>query len=821
MKTNHTYRRVAIIALLVLTALLTIGLRGTLPDKTYLVVEAKDYMGPPIYPIPSQPSTVENFSSGFGKWFPSGEVSPNVTTTNGMLYLTASFPSLDTTQAAVMQQRVNISIFHTPLFSMRLFAPEGLRYGVRFWGIGQNGSEVPIWYQTSPLEHRPGNGWEKISVDLRSYSLASTGDLVDNLTRIYLYMEAPPSSAFSGPQSLILQTLSFSQVRFFDQPLGPGFQTYVSIIGSIPQAATGNWKLERVLFYVKATATPQDPLTYAVSVTNLHDPYEATSASYNYAVSPGEEADEILQVNTYVPTSLPFVYVGLTGNLAIVFSTLQGSFQSLDVNSVQLIFTTQGLSWSVQPDPNQAALSTALLMTGILAMPMAGLVSMYYAREKLSTRQKLIVILVGSLVLRFALATFTGHAWDMEQWTQTARRYYESGQFTLQSFPTLPVYYFLLLGSYSWYALLRLAGLPDITFMFLPTRAIESIFIKAPSIVADAVSTVMVYRILRSSTGNEKATWYASLFALNPLTILVSSVWGMYDSIMVAFLLIGIEQWQKKSHVRSSVSLILSALTKLVGTFTLVILDLELLFNKRVFKLMTALGVCAVIAFTLLYLQLGEFFYVTFVERIFGLSAVVRSPFGGLSNPFGNPSQYALASLGFSLPTLFAYAAFTLVLLLSVGIFVKLREKNVVEAAVLSTLTAVIGYYLSYPYVYLQHYVWIIPLLIIYLSFKRSNIAGVFPTLFGFVTVLLGVASTVSFGYFVTGVPYIQILALEGYHHHIVVFGLVMILMLAITIVPLWARFNNLSTRLASLYLLCVIADAFSIAYILIPARIG
>ena len=108
---------------------------------------------------------------------------------------------------------------------------------------------------------------------------------------------------------------------------------------------------------------------------------------------------------------------------------------------------------------------------------MAGLAWTYYARKKLSTRRKFIIILAGSLVLRFALATFTGHAWDMEQWTQTARRYFESGQFTLQSFPTLPVYYFMLLGSYSWYALLRLAGMPDLTFMFLPSRAIESIFI--------------------------------------------------------------------------------------------------------------------------------------------------------------------------------------------------------------------------------------------------------------------------------------------------------------------------------------------------------
>ncbi len=815
------YWRQAIITLLVLTVLLAIGLRGTLPDKTYLVVEAKNYMEPPLYPTTSQPSFVENFSSGFGRWFPSGEVSPNITTTNGMLYMTASFPSVDTTQDAVMQQLVNISISHTPLFSMRLFAPEGLRYGARFWGIRQNGTEVPVWYQTSPLEHRAANGWETISVDLRSYSLASTGYLVDNLTRIYLYLETPPSSVISGPQSLILQTLSFSQVQLFDHPLETGFQTYVSIIGSIPQAATGNWKLERVLVYVKATSTPQSPLTYAVYVTNLHDPYEPTSGSYNYEVSPGEEADEILQVNAYLPTSLPLVYVGLTGNLAIVFSAALGSFQSLDVNSVQLIFTTQGLSGNVQPDPNQAALSTALLMAGTLAVPVAGLFSIHYVRKKLSTRRKLIIVLVASLVLRFALATFTGHAWDMEQWTQTARRYYESGEFTLQSFPTLPVYYFLLLGSYSWYALLRLASLPDITFMFLPSRAIESIFIKAPSIVADALSTVMIYRILRSSTGKERAAWYASLFALNPLTIFVSSVWGMYDSIMVAFLLIGIEQWQKRSHVRSSVWLILSALTKLVGAFTLVILDLELLFNKRVFKLMTALGVCAGIAFALLYLQLGEFFYVTFVERIVGLSAVIRSPFGGLSNPFGNPSQYALASLGLSLPALFNYVAFASVLLLSVGIFVKIRKTNVVEATVLSTLGAVIGYYLFYPSVYVQHYVWIIPLLILYLSFKKSNIAGVFPLLFGFVTVLLGVSSTVSFGYFVTGVPYIQIPALEGYHQHIVVFGVVIISMLALAILPLWARFSNLSTRLATLYLLCAVADTFSIAYILIPARIG
>ena len=227
-------------------------------------------------------------------------------------------------------------------------------------------------------------------------------------------------------------------------------------------------------------------------------------------------------------------------------------------------------------------------------------------------------------------------------------------------------------------------------------------------------------------------------------------------------------------------------------------------------------------AFGILYFQLGEFFYTTFLDRIVGLAGVIRPLSRGITvgqgNPFANPSLYSLTFVGFAPSTLALYSAFGLVLILAVGLFVKTRAAGVVQAAIQSTLVAVIGYYLLYTPVTVQHYSWIVPLLIIYLASKGSNIAGALPTIFGFIVVLLGVSSTISFGYFVVGAPYIQIPALEFYHHHIVVFGIVIIGLLSVTVLPLVPKFRALSSGLATLYVIAIICAVWSLSYVLVPS---
>ncbi len=178
-------------------------------------------------------------------------------------------------------------------------------------------------------------------------------------------------------------------------------------------------------------------------------------------------------------------------------------------------------------------------------------------------------VLLSGLGIRLGLASFTGHPGDVALFVTSQRLFYQTGTIDLKYFPTLPTVYYVQLLFYAPYQLLRLAGMPDFQYYYHTAMMIESVFLKLPSILCD----VGIFVVLLSFT---RKLIPATLFLLNPFPILLSAVWGTYDSMMLFPLIFGLYIFSTRANkTPSTLVFVVSGLLKLFGfvSFALAICD--------------------------------------------------------------------------------------------------------------------------------------------------------------------------------------------------------------------------------------------------------
>src|SRR6266704_530716 len=95
------------------------------------------------------------------------------------------------------------------------------------------------------------------------------------------------------------------------------------------------------------------------------------------------------------------------------------------------------------------------------------------------------LVLFSGLIVRFGLAPFTGHPYDLGSFAIPQRLYYQYGTLDLRYYPTLPLLYYVQLVFYAPYELLRLLGMPDFQFFYHTTLMTEGLFLKLPLIISD------------------------------------------------------------------------------------------------------------------------------------------------------------------------------------------------------------------------------------------------------------------------------------------------------------------------------------------------
>lgn len=158
---------------------------------------------------------------------------------------------------------------------------------------------------------------------------------------------------------------------------------------------------------------------------------------------------------------------------------------------------------------------------------------------------KAATFLIAGLLLREAFSFWTGHPYDFEIWIRTGyvvahgtNPYIafwpaapgvsiDGATETLPSAAYLPFWAMITGGSYEAY--LGIGGGNRFVYYFL---------LKQAPILADVATAYLLYRIVRNWTGNlQLATRALAFWSFFPYAILITAVWGQFDSIEVVILL--------------------------------------------------------------------------------------------------------------------------------------------------------------------------------------------------------------------------------------------------------------------------------------------
>ncbi len=167
-------------------------------------------------------------------------------------------------------------------------------------------------------------------------------------------------------------------------------------------------------------------------------------------------------------------------------------------------------------------------------------------------------ILIAGLAVRIALLPLSAHPWDVYVWYLTGNRIYSGGGLyggAAYTYSYPPVWGGFLAVTDGLYRILAPAiGVHPITATQasailgkstnlgtpLVVDWLFATFVKAPLVVFDFLTAVLLYRIVRVRLHRPDLAGYAAgLFFLNPFVILISSVWGQFDIIATYFLILG------------------------------------------------------------------------------------------------------------------------------------------------------------------------------------------------------------------------------------------------------------------------------------------
>jgi hypothetical protein len=444
--------------------------------------------------------------------------------------------------------------------------------------------------------------------------------------------------------------------------------------------------------------------------------------------------------------SILIVSKGLPHNgfLTFTLDSLELMESYLDPNLEQVIPAQQSL------------ITTMAVMSATVVVPIA-LFSLVASQLRHGSRKHLglflKVLVIYGVVVRLVVAPLTGHPYDMEVWRESTRLFYESGLIDIRAFP-LPLTYYFLIPAYAPYALLRILGFQDVTFLAHSTGMMETLFIKAPFMLSDGLAFYILFRIFEKLNRHEKDTSkplaFALMYFLNPLSIYLSSEWGMYDSIAVALFLAGVYfSFFAGESFLSGLSYVASGLTKGFGFAGLVPLSIVEARERRVLDIVimvaSSLVLTVITYLPLLAMTNGESLSEIILQFLRG-----RVGFGS-NEPFIGGSSY-LSYLSWSRfniePRYLTYVMAAAVILVSTHYarqFLNCSTDARFELALRYFTIIFLIFYLTFFRVYEQYYLWIIPILIAY-SYLKNESAPAFLAFGLGVLPILGSAGKVTVG---------------------------------------------------------------------------
>ncbi|MDJ0269832.1 MAG: glycosyltransferase 87 family protein [Aigarchaeota archaeon] len=209
------------------------------------------------------------------------------------------------------------------------------------------------------------------------------------------------------------------------------------------------------------------------------------------------------------------------------------------------------------------------------------------------------------LIIRLALAPFFGHAWDMYIWIVSGELVVNEGVniYQLKDLTDFPWGFYAYPPA--WLYWLSLAAWLN---TFFNNLNIYVMIIKLPIILADVAIAFILYRISRILSLPERWSRLAPLiWLLNPVTIFITAVWGMFDSLAVLTTMAALYYALIGRERRTGILLGLGTAIKLYPALLIIPVSAYLLKVKkakpaRVFYDITLLATITGVALSLPYL---------------------------------------------------------------------------------------------------------------------------------------------------------------------------------------------------------------------------
>ena len=193
------------------------------------------------------------------------------------------------------------------------------------------------------------------------------------------------------------------------------------------------------------------------------------------------------------------------------------------------------------------------------------------------------------LIVRFALAPFTGHPWDVKIWIDVGKR-----AFAGQNIYDVGVETNWYWGYYAYPPLWMIWC--AFSYLFSANRYFEILVLKIPIIIADAFAAQAIYDVVFQRTRNEQTATKAFMFYfLNPFVILVGSIWGMFDAVPMLLTFLSVVYLYNGSYKKSALALGLGTALKVYPAFFLPLYFYYMVYKRKqgLFDVLKYLLMCA------------------------------------------------------------------------------------------------------------------------------------------------------------------------------------------------------------------------------------
>jgi hypothetical protein len=734
--------KIALLALFVLALVLTAGLRGVVSPQTIRVVDATN--ASTSYGESDAASTVgykENFT-GWYIGFENQNVKSYVISNSEALTLKGSFQPTNEFSSIGIFKQVSVALVSFPILAVSLNASSGVNYGLRFYSTYANATTYNVWWEGSPLDHRPGKGTETIRANVLYQAMLATGHSVDSISYLEVYVEAAPNTAANF--SLSIDKYRFLSDAFTPLPSNGEFRAAYVDMGTASQAGE-SWRLDKLHLGVTITASAGTILEmFFVQESRVYSSINPSA----YVYSSLNQYNEF----TFYPSEVLSTFSELlpSSGSSLVLIAKTGVIQGLSINSLNLIFL-RNVESSNAISPQTFAGYYAYLLTFLFSIPVVAALLIFwkfFRREPIG-RAPIVAVAAVGLLCRIAIIPIVAHRFDMDVLLSSARSWFQFGSPLGSIGPTLPFTFFLYWVPYSFYALLQIVGFHDV---FLPTHQegiVEGAFIRMFPLAGDVL---VFYVLLRVRKGGKGLVW-ATFYLLNPLAIYISTVWGQYDGASVALIALGVFWLIRGRTSRAGIAFVFSGMLQLLGFIPYTLTLLRTAVEKKYYSV---LGLLGALLLAVVYWPETLLLYLL-VLAASGLTKTLVLSGPGLYTLVGNFPSLSFLSV-------FHPLLLSLGVVGTVGTLFSVRGKMTPASTVAFTALSCVALLLFSNI--LAGWIWLLILAMVYAALKEKDGLGVFGLVFGTSAAFLMMSYTVGSRYLLTGdsgYPVVPLLESLGY----------------------------------------------------------